>query len=75
MLPSARYSPGPFLAMAWLTTFVETASLTILATGADPSRKRSQIGGRDGRQTLKVTAVDGRDPTWTETSESAEVRG
>ena len=46
MLPSARYSPGPFLAMAWLTTFVETASLTILATGADPSRKRSQIGGR-----------------------------
>ena len=39
MLPSARYSPGPFLAMAWLTTFVKTASLAILATGADPSRK------------------------------------
>lgn len=45
MLPSARYSPGPFLAMAWLTTFVKTASLAILATGADPSRKDHRSDG------------------------------
>jgi hypothetical protein len=45
MLPSARYSPGLFLAMACPTTFVETASLTILAAGANPSRE-DQIGWR-----------------------------
>jgi hypothetical protein len=26
MLQGVRYSPGSFLAIAWLTTFVETAS-------------------------------------------------